>query len=839
MMTLFKIFLVLLLPFASYAETNSQEFKRILKSFEIYPTHWLPHIRLARFYLKQGSLSMALKILQDSSHKFPNNMRIKQEMANLYQQIGSNADAFQIYQDLQKRFPNDPDIHLQYIGLLINMNYIIQAEHELKQFLVKQPHSVKALFFMGTLQYQQKKHQEALKYFLQAARLHETSETWRWLSIIWYRLNQVDSAIKAAEASLRLNPTESTTVELYTEYLYVAKQFDKLGRILAQSQERFHSESWFLLAKGSHAFGTGKSKEAESFFLKAYQLEPTELKVILALSAFYIQQEQLDANIAVLEQGLKHHQNREVYQRLATSYKLLGDFKNARHYYELLINTEQTHAQIFLNAAQLAWITKDFISAEFYFMQGTRKFPKSIPLAIELARFYILEQRPDAARRVFENLKRQHSQNPLVLALFGLFEKSQKQLQASATLFKDAILWDSQLLWLRGEYISVLLELKKEEQAITEFKRLIRDIPKNTWAYHQLHQLYLNQNQIAQAKSLQDQAILFFGQTHILTLELQANFAFSQKNYSHALKLYQTILKKQPTNQSVMRHVAFATFHLGQIAETRKLLQAGLELRDMDPEYWLYWGAIQKQTDWIHHEQQKNLINLLQTTSFQERKNNLETLQFKKTAWSEVFSGLLAQQQEDLQKAKQHYQNANQMLPNQPIILARLGMVADQSNQQLEAIQYYRQASLSNDFWVKRRLAMLLGENNAFDEGIEIFKTLLQKNPQHASILNNIAWLQLTRPDVSNQTRKEALKLATQAVQLVPAPEYLDTLAEAYFQLGDREKALELIDQAKKQSLRQPEQYFYMLRQSYRFLQSNHIQPPSAPTYQRFKEKTS
>ena len=120
---------------------------------------------------------MALQTLRDSSKKFPDSVKIKQEIANLYQQIGAEEEAFQIYQDLQKRFPKDQKIYLQYIGLLINTNQVIQAEDELEQFLVKQAHSVKALLLMGTLQYHQKKYQEALKYFLSAARLHETSET--------------------------------------------------------------------------------------------------------------------------------------------------------------------------------------------------------------------------------------------------------------------------------------------------------------------------------------------------------------------------------------------------------------------------------------------------------------------------------------------------------------------------------------------------------------------------------------------------------------------------------------------------------------------------------------
>ena len=58
-----------------------------------------------------------------------------------------------------------------------------------------------------------------------------------------------------------------------------------------------------------------------------------------------------------------------------------------------------------------------FLNAESYLMQGIQQFDASIALAIELSRFYILEQRPDEARQILENLTSQYPQNALVMAL--------------------------------------------------------------------------------------------------------------------------------------------------------------------------------------------------------------------------------------------------------------------------------------------------------------------------------------------------------------------------------------------------------------------------------------
>ena len=199
-----------------------------------------------------------------------------------------------------------------------------------------------------------------MDYFLRSARLSESHETWHWLSIIWYQLGKVEAAVKAAESALRLNPSSSKTIELYTEYLYIARQFEKLGDVLAKGQEHFQQQSWFWIATGSHAFGLGNMQEAEQALQKAYQLEPKQLKVILALSTFYMKQDHFDENIAILKEGLQLHQSREIYQRLANHHKLVGRFHDALGYYNVLIQRNQASEIDFLDAAQLAWITGDF-----------------------------------------------------------------------------------------------------------------------------------------------------------------------------------------------------------------------------------------------------------------------------------------------------------------------------------------------------------------------------------------------------------------------------------------------------------------------------------------------
>ena len=405
---------------------------------------------------------------------------------------------------------------------------------------------------------------------------------------------------------------------------------------------------------------------------------------------------------------------------------------------------------------------------------------------------------------------------------------------------------DSRLLWVRMEYISNLLQLKQKQDAINELLKLTRDAPQNSWAYRQLHQLYLQENQTLKAKELESQVRMKLGEDQPLVLELQAAAAFLKKNYSDALIIYESLLQRMPKNQNIIQNLAMVHFHLGNLEDSRKLLKQGFSMRSLDTKYWLYWGATltdDTKKNWIDDEQQNLLRTFLNEVPFFERNEKVSHLKLKKTAWYEVLLGLQAQKKRDLKTAEKYYQSVNAKLPsqalNKSIILANLGMIADQNEQKLKAMQYYQTANLHHDLWLMQRFATLLGENGQFQESIAIFKKLLKQNPKNPSLLNNTAWFQLIRPDASTQTRQEAMELATQAVELVPSPEYIDTLAEAYFQLGQKQKAHELIARAKSQSLRDPEQYFYMLRQSYRFLKPEQSMPPIDPTYQKFKQHVS
>ena len=69
-------------------------------------------------------------------------------------------------------------------------------------------------------------------------------------------------------------------------------------------------------------------------------------------------------------------------------------------------------------------------------------------------------------------------------------------------------------------------------------------------------------------------------------------------------------------------------------------------------------------------------------------------------------------------------------------------------------------------------------------------------DPDQPMVLNNLAWLLVTSGDSRLRDNQRGLYLAKQAVALERNPQFLDTLAEAYFVNGFPYRAMEIIEEA-------------------------------------------
>jgi len=107
---------------------------------------------------------------------------------------------------------------------------------------------------------------------------------------------------------------------------------------------------------------------------------------------------------------------------------------------------------------------------------------------------------------------------------------------------------------------------------------------------------------------------------------------------------------------------------------------------------------------------------------------------------------------------------------------------------------------------------MLYQKMEDYGKAIEVYEKILRLDPDRSLTLNNLAWLLVTSDDPKLRDRRRALALAKRAVSLERIPVYLDTLAEAYYENGDQQEALETIREALSRARKNRTYYEKQLR---------------------------
>jgi Zn-dependent protease with chaperone function len=97
---------------------------------------------------------------------------------------------------------------------------------------------------------------------------------------------------------------------------------------------------------------------------------------------------------------------------------------------------------------------------------------------------------------------------------------------------------------------------------------------------------------------------------------------------------------------------------------------------------------------------------------------------------------------------------------------------------------------------IYRDLAMVSQYMGKYHEAIEAYEKVITLDPNHATSLNNLAWLLATAPREELRDKDRALDLARKAVMLERSSVFLDTLAEAYYVNGLIHDAVEIIEEA-------------------------------------------
>ena len=153
-----------------------------------------------------------------------------------------------------------------------------------------------------------------------------------------------------------------------------------------------------------------------------------------------------------------------------------------------------------------------------------------------------------------------------------------------------------------------------------------------------------------------------------------------------------------------------------------------------------------------------------------------------------------------MEEAFDHWEKALDIQPDLLDAHYDFGVALAQSGRFTQAIEHYEKAlRLKPDFAdAHYRLAQALKHEGRFEAAISHQRKALELDPRSLVAQNALAWLLATCPEASLRNGEEAAQLSLRAAQLSGGkhPQILDTVAAAYAESGQFEKAVETAKEA-------------------------------------------
>lgn len=292
------------------------------------------------------------------------------------------------------------------------------------------------------------------------------------LARLSWQLDDVDGAVREAERALELDPS-STRVRLFLGRLYNLKRdFAGLDRVLRTSTgEPLDADAAFALHQV--AIERQDLDEAESLARKLMELEPDQLRGILALASVHETRKQFDEAEAVVRQGLERFPGHFLlYMRLAQLEHTRGNRPGEIAIYRELLEKHPNHYGVLQRLGQAQIDANDATAAIETYTRIVTAYPEDLNSMRRLASLEFAAGRFEAAaKRLEQVLRREPADSELAVAV-GQIRRAAGDDAGAIEVFERVAVGDPQYVEARIQISLVLESQGKLREALDEIERV-------------------------------------------------------------------------------------------------------------------------------------------------------------------------------------------------------------------------------------------------------------------------------------------------------------------------------------------------------------------------------
>lgn len=523
------------------------------------------------------------------------------------------------------------------------------------------------------------------------------------------------------------------------------------------------------------------------------------------------------------ELSLSKKEQLDFYFHEALTKKALNDYKGSIEMLQEVLKIDPNHHASLFIIADLLFEMKNYSEAESYAFKAVQLDSKNIWYVRLLSLIYEKNQKLENAIQILEkNLIHFPNEMDIRLQLAEMYIRNSQYRKAIALYDTiESYIGINEEISIQKQRIYLLLN--EPEKAIKEIQNLLQIFPYELKHYHALYELYVktNQNELA-IQTLEK--LLTINPDETLTLFKVADYYKSQKNDEKEMFYLKKAFANPNISIEIKTEYLMERISQDTSAQNRnKVLQLASLIQDNKGNESIIFAL---KGDLANISNQPDSARYYYKKALQSNDQN-------QLLWNRILELDTKLEKPDilLEDAK----NAVEIFPNEPVFIYYLGFANYQLQNYKNAIKNFEKLLKLIDSSEEDMIAevyQLLANAYHYDKNYkksdEVFEKLLQYDPDNPITLNNYAYYLAVRgenlekalnmierviktnPDEPSfqdtygwvlykmKRYDEALKWIEKAYNTKKSADICEHLGDIYFVKGNKSKALELWNEAKK-----------------------------------------
>jgi len=488
------------------------------------------------------------------------------------------------------------------------------------------------------------------------------------------------------------------------------------------------------------------------------------------------------------ELSLSKKEQLDFYYHEAITKKVLNDYKGSINLFQEVLKIDPKHHASLFNIADIYFEMKNYSEAESYAAKAVQLDNKNIWYLRLLALIYEKNQKLDAAIQILEkNLTNFPGEMDMRLQLAEMFIRSTQYRKAIALYDTiESYIGTNEEISIQKQRIYIILN--EPEKAINELQKLIAVFPYEPKHYHNLYELYVKNNQKELAIQTLER-LLTINPDETLTLFKIADYYKTQKNDEKEM----FYLKKAFKNPNIP--IEIKTEYLmermnqdSSLQNKNKVMELATYIQDSKGNESILFAL---KGDLANMNNQPDSARFYYKKAIQSNEQN-------QLLWNRLLE--LNTKLEKPEWLLEDAKNAVDIFPNEPVFIYFLAFANYQLQNYKPAIKNFEKLLKlidNSDEEMISEVYQLLANAYHYDKNYkksdETFEKLLQFDPDNPITLNNYAYYLAVR----NENLDKALNMIERVIKTNPnEPSFQDTYGWVLFKLKRYDEALKWIEKA-------------------------------------------